>query len=726
VSRGILDELKIDTNARAALAEDYERFSGGLPRPFEAYALERFRLDLSSDYGGVRVKNPFGKGSGQLSLNTSQVRRDAEDGLGFVVLKTIIAEDAEGGQSMREWAIPETRMAVEPITGSNGEPGWTVTWKGRGWHDTIDRYLEFYREALDVGERAGMLVVPSCKYHLRRDGETEWRVGEYDYTTRRLLDVWASRRPAGANAAMPIEKDFSPTLAGSDRASQAELVLEWLTRVTGFIRDAAGTRPVSIGLKSFNAMFDDDFQLEMLRAVNERCEGGGLPDFLVYANRLFDPHREFEGVRGVAYGGPDLSARNLRVLARLRALERSGAIPPFRMPLSATGNICSGRIAAEYLLYGASTFQMHTYFQLPAREYRMPTGGKTERALHELYLNPETGLIAWLLHLRRAFAWPEEWNVARMAAAAATGDGRRAPVASASPVGVEIRPLGEADLPDAMRLKEVAGWNQTEADWRRLLTIEPEGCFAAVAGGRVVGTTTTIAYGRDLAWIGMVLVDPDWRRRGIATRLMRVALGYLEGRDVRTVKLDATPAGCPVYEALGFEVESMVERWELAARRPRPAPRDGASGVGVARLADGGLGERDGVLALDRRAFGADRTELLRALIDDACTAPLVTAGVGGDVEGYGLARRGARAAYVGSLVASGSAAAAALLDALLGSLDGEPIYVDVNTRFEGGTGLLADRGFVKQRDLIRMRRGGQSAAGTSDLVFAIAGPEVG
>src|SRR5919205_549146 len=96
--------------------------------------------------------------------------------------------------------------------------------------------------------------------------------------------------------------------------------------------------------------------------------------------------------------------------------------------------------------------------------------------------------------------------------------------------GVEIRPLVGADLPAAMRLKESAGWNQTEEDWLRLLRLEPRGCFAASSGGRLVGTATTTTYGRELAWVGMVLVDPEFRRRGIASLLMDAALSYLDGR----------------------------------------------------------------------------------------------------------------------------------------------------------------------------------------------------
>jgi hypothetical protein len=409
----IMKELRLDSALSSAIAADYERFSTGLPDDLEDYVRECYRLDLSSEYGGLPIKNPFGKGSGQLSVNLSQVRKDAQDGLGFVVLKTIIAQDSEGAQSMSEWAVHETRMVVERITGADEREGWTVTWKGRGWYDTFDAYLQFYSESLAAGRDVGMLVIPSCKYHLPRESEGEWKLGEYEYTTRKLLDVWDAHHPG--TGVMPIEKDFSPTLAGSDRASQVNTVLRWLTTTARLIHRAASPRPISVGLKIFNAVFEDDFQLEMLRAINERCEGEDAPDFLIYANRLFDPNREFEGVRGVAYGGPDLSARNLAILGHRRMLEYSGEEPICGLPLSATGNIESGRMAVEYLLRGASSFQIHTYFQLPSSEYRMRGGSKTACALHELYFNPERGLLPWLLHLRCSFDWPEDWNIKQMA-----------------------------------------------------------------------------------------------------------------------------------------------------------------------------------------------------------------------------------------------------------------------------------------------------------------------
>lgn len=375
---------------------DQDRFATeGLPGDLDEYLRQAYGLDVSTTYAGASIRNPWGKASGQLSLNASQVEEAADAGLGFVVLKTVIARDAEGGQSMAEWAVRESRMVVEPIASPiTGASGWTVTWKGRGWWQTFDEYLDLVRAGGAIGRRRGMLVVPSVKYHLPAGLDEPWREEEYGETTRRLLDAY---RSAAGEAPMPVEKDFSPTLAGSDRAGRRAVVLEWLDRVPEMIRRAAGPGAVRVGLKLFNSLEGDEFQLAMLAVAHGRSR----PDFLVYANRLFDPDREFEGRRGVAYGGPDLSDRNLRLLSALRAAQARGEIDPTPIEISATGDISSGRIAVEYALRGCASFQIHTMFQLPAPEFAMRVGSRVQRAIHKLYFDPEDGFIAWMTHAAR-------------------------------------------------------------------------------------------------------------------------------------------------------------------------------------------------------------------------------------------------------------------------------------------------------------------------------------
>ena len=400
------------------LAEDFESYRAGLPRPLEPYVLETYGIDLGSVYGGLKIKNPFGKASGQLSLAPHQVEKDAEAGLGFVVLKTVIAQDRAGEQTMREWAIPETRMLVERIRGRGGVDGWTVTWKGRGWFDTFAAYLALFEEALGIGDAANMPVVPSVKYHLPTPQEDFWKEEEYTFTTDALVEAW--RKHYGERP-MPLEKDFSPTLAGSERAAQQARILEWLTTVPRLMHRSAPEK-VSVGLKMFNTLFADAFQVAMLQAVQAVPGGEERADFLVYANRLFDPQKQFEDKMGVAYGGPDLSDRNLAVLERFLSAQ-SRRPPGFAgkdagaplLPLSATGDIHSGRIAAEYLLRGASSFQLHTLFQLPDSEFASRSGSKSEKALHHLLFHPTEGFLAWVLELRERFGWQGEANVLEMA-----------------------------------------------------------------------------------------------------------------------------------------------------------------------------------------------------------------------------------------------------------------------------------------------------------------------
>jgi GNAT superfamily N-acetyltransferase len=284
--------------------------------------------------------------------------------------------------------------------------------------------------------------------------------------------------------------------------------------------------------------------------------------------------------------------------------------------------------------------------------------------------------------------------------------------------GIKIRLLTEFDIPAAMKLKEVAGWNQTENDWRCLLKLEPQGCFAATLDDELLGTTTTTTYGQQLAWVGMVLVQPEKRRLGIATQLLRTALGYLHQR-VATVKLDATVAGKGIYERLGFRVEGLIERWTGISNSKAVANDDVQS---VATLDETTI---DDLLALDRRSFEADRSGLLKTLIKNVSVPAALARTEDGFLSGYSLSRTGSKAGYVGPIIATDPNQLEALLDRTLDPLRGQRIYIDFNATSPSSSSLLLDRGFVKERDLVRMALGSSSKT-TSPFVFAIAGPEVG
>ena len=355
---------------RARLTRDFERFGRALPRDAASHVRETYGIDLTARYLGYTLPHPIGKGSGQLSLNADQLETDREAGLAFVVLKTVIAEDETGDRAMGAWAIHETKMRVERRPAADGRDSWTVTWKGRGWDRSFEDYLGLVRAARDLTRSGELLAVPSVKYHQPRLDEPI-RDPEYRFTTRALAAAWG-------DGELPLEKDFSPTLAGDALADEQARVLRWLREVPARIR-AAGC-PLRLALKLMNARFDDAFQRQMMDAARDA-------DAIVCFNRLWDASA------GVAYGGWDLSERNLRVLRQAR--EAAG---PARV---GTGNICSGRVLLDYARAGCESVALHTFLQLPLAEYPASAGTRSQRALHALLFHPVDGLVAGMLDLER-------------------------------------------------------------------------------------------------------------------------------------------------------------------------------------------------------------------------------------------------------------------------------------------------------------------------------------
>ena len=269
------------------------------------------------------------------------------------------------------------------------------------------------------------------------------------------------------------------------------------------------------------------------------------------------------------------------------------------------------------------------------------------------------------------------------------------------------RLLRPADMPGLIRLKEAASWNQTDEDWLRVLSIEPDGCFGIDCEGSLAATATVVCYGTDLAWIGMVLTLPEFRGRGLARKLMEHSIAYCERRGVGWAKLDATDMGAPIYAKLGFEPECAVER---CLREPEPVS------------AKGGTGRYEPELGLDRRAFGADRSALLAALAaQDAAAIP---------GEAFAMGRPGSRAAFFGPCVSRSTECVRRLLEWYLAAHSQEPVFWDLLPENQAAADVAKEFGFAPVRRLARMGRRIAPAAAPiqcdNSLVFGIAGFEFG
>lgn len=271
---------------------------------------------------------------------------------------------------------------------------------------------------------------------------------------------------------------------------------------------------------------------------------------------------------------------------------------------------------------------------------------------------------------------------------------------------LQIRKLTPDDLGFAQELRSIAGWNQTDQDWLRYMAYEPDGCYAAEWDGVPVGTVTTTSYETDLAWIGMMLVHPDYRRRGIASVLMRTAIDYLQGKGIPCIKLDATPLGEPVYAKLGFQPEWKLNRWEFVFPEVE-ASYDTLVGGSLETYAD-----------LDRNAFGTDRTNWLTRL--EAGARHVVYA-----PDGYGMIRTGVRANYLGPIVSSSPETARDMVRQLIRYASGRTFW-DIPADNQVAVQLAEELKFEKTRDLLRMWLGDWNVAGSTTLQYGFGDPSTG
>jgi GNAT superfamily N-acetyltransferase len=278
------------------------------------------------------------------------------------------------------------------------------------------------------------------------------------------------------------------------------------------------------------------------------------------------------------------------------------------------------------------------------------------------------------------------------------------------------RDMNEADIPAGLALCRASRWNQTERDWELFLKLSPQGCRVAVKEEKVVGTVATVRYEDRFSWIGMVLVEPAERGQGVGTQLLRESLEVL--RDMRSIRLDATPAGHHVYQQLDFIDEYRLSRMEAAV-----------SGVGLE--ADGNparlLTEADlpGVLEMDRQVFGADRRLTLEWMLAGAPEYAWVIEQSGG-IAGYTFGRHGFNFEHLGPVIAEDRTTARQLVAACLSRHEGRHFILDASERHPDWKLWLESIGFQEQRPFIRMFHGENRWPGLPEKQFAILGPEFG
>jgi GNAT superfamily N-acetyltransferase len=245
-----------------------------------------------------------------------------------------------------------------------------------------------------------------------------------------------------------------------------------------------------------------------------------------------------------------------------------------------------------------------------------------------------------------------------------------------------VRRLGPDDLRHCVRLSVDRGWLPEKAKWSLLLEVSevfgidaPDGGGGGGGGdgtggdGALAGAVVLTRYGADLASVGMMLVAARYGRQGLGRALMEHVLA--EAGDA-TVTLFATDLGKPLYDKLGFRTirRSAAFTGPFRAGPAEPAAATRAADNSKMRIRPAAAADMASIIDVDKAAFGADRSRLLRRL--PAFAGQLLVLETGRGVAGFAAAWQNHTSTVIGPVVAPDGATARRLISDLAAGIRGQ------------------------------------------------------
>jgi GNAT superfamily N-acetyltransferase len=258
-----------------------------------------------------------------------------------------------------------------------------------------------------------------------------------------------------------------------------------------------------------------------------------------------------------------------------------------------------------------------------------------------------------------------------------------------------IRTMRRDEIHTAIELAAREGWNPGLHDAACFHAADPGGFLIAECDGQTAGCIAAVSYGGEFGFIGLYIVAPAWRGRGIGMRLWNAGMARLAGQPVG---LDGVPAQQENYHRSGFALAWQNARFAGVAQRSVAGPP--AQIVPLATIDFASL------CADDRRVFPAAREAFLRAW-----TAVPDAIGLAwrehGRLAGWGLIRRCREGHKIGPLVADRPDIAHALHAELCARVPaGDRVFLDVPLPNADALALAASNSLQRVFETARMYAG--------------------
>jgi hypothetical protein len=260
--------------------------------------------------------------------------------------------------------------------------------------------------------------------------------------------------------------------------------------------------------------------------------------------------------------------------------------------------------------------------------------------------------------------------------------------------GYTCRTMAREEVALAIEWAAQEGWNPGLNDARTFPAADPQGFFVGVLEGRPVATLSVVKYGGGFAFLGLYIVHPDFRGRGLGWTLWQHGMASAGGRQIG---LDGVVAQQANYRRSGFE---------LAWRNVRHEGIGGIVAASDPRCVELGTLPFETVRAYDQAFFPGERGAFLQAWLAQPGAAAFGWV-EGGRLHGYGLMRPCRRGWKIGPLFADSEAIADALYGALAGrAAAGEPVFLDIPEPNAGAVALTRRHGMRMVFETARMYTG--------------------
>jgi ribosomal protein S18 acetylase RimI-like enzyme len=228
-----------------------------------------------------------------------------------------------------------------------------------------------------------------------------------------------------------------------------------------------------------------------------------------------------------------------------------------------------------------------------------------------------------------------------------------------------VRTMTADEVDRVIEWAAIEGWNPGTHDARCFRAADPDGFFVGVLRGEPVGSISAVAYDAHFGFIGLYIVKPEFRGKGLGLRIWQHGIAYLGERNIG---LDGVVAQQPNYRKSGFALAYRNIRFQGIAE---------AGIAGSAALLDAHALPLDQLSAYDRRFFPASRDSFLREWIGQPDAVALADV-VDGQMRGFGVLRRCREGRKLGPLFADDAQIAERLFTALVARCPGETVTLDV------------------------------------------------